>query len=116
MVQDREKDMARRVNSRRKGVDGELQWAKHCRTAGFDARRSQQYCGTAGDADVVSDDLDKFHMEVKRVERLNVLNAMEQAKQDCAGRVPVVAHRKDHCEWLVTMRAEDWFDLVREVI
>lgn len=41
---------------------------------------------------------------------------MAQAKHDSAGRgeKPIVAHRKNKGEWLITMRAEDWFDLYRE--
>lgn len=30
------------------------------------------------------------------------------------GEIPVVFHRKNNCETLVTMRLEDWFKLYRE--
>ena len=39
--------------------------------------------------------LERYHIEVKRVERLNVSEAMRQAMRDAAGRVPVVVHRKN---------------------
>ena len=102
------------VNSRRKGKEGELEFARECREAGYEtARRSQQYCGTAGDADIIG--LPGLHVEVKRVNRLNIEQAMKQAKSDAkAGDLPVVAHRKDGGEWMVTMRLDDWFRLFRE--
>lgn len=28
--------------------------------------------------------------------------------------LPTVMHRKNNCEWLVTMRLDDWVDLYRE--
>lgn len=101
------------VNSRKKGKAGELEWAKLCREHGYgDARRTSQYCGSTGDAsDVVG--LDGIHQEVKRVESLNIHTAMAQAVRDSGGngKLPIVAHRKNRTEWLVTMRAEDWFKL-----
>ena len=40
---------------------------------------------------------------------------MEQAVRDAKdGELPAVFHRRDRCEWLVTMRLEDWFSLFRE--
>lgn len=100
------------VNGKRKGKAGELEWAKLCREHGYgDARRTAQYCGNTGDAsDVVG--LPHIHQEVKRVEKLNIVEAMAQAKRDRnEGEIPIVAHRRNREEWLVTMRAEDWFTL-----
>ena len=54
-------------------------------------------------------------MECKRVEKLNLLDAMGQAMRDAKdGELHTVFHRRDRCEWLVTMRLEDWFSLFRE--
>lgn len=104
------------TNSRRKGADGEREFASLCREHGYSGvRRTAQYCGNTGDAaDVVG--LPGIHVEVKRVERLNLENAMAQAVHDAAKKAhrPVVAHRKNNCEWLITMRASDWFALFRE--
>ena len=103
------------MNSRQKGARGEREWAAFCREQGYDCRRTAQYCGKTGDAaDVVG--LPGIHQEVKRVERLNVEEAVLQAVRDAfkGGGIPVVAHRKNNAEWLVTMRAEDWFKLYRE--
>lgn len=30
------------------------------------------------------------------------------------GEKPVVMHRKNHCEWLVTMPIDEWIELYRE--
>jgi len=99
------------MNSKDKGKRGEREFAKVCRANGYEARRGQQYNGLEGD-DVVG--LDGIHIEVKRVERLNIENAMSQSRNDAHGDIPIVAHRKNNCEWLVTMTAEDWFKLYRE--
>lgn len=103
------------MNSKQKGKVGERQWAAFCREQGYECRRTAQYCGNTGDAsDVVG--LPYIHQEVKRVERLNLEDAMAQAIRDASpkGDIPIVAHRKNRGEWLVTMRAEDWFRLYRE--
>lgn len=101
------------INSRRKGKAGELEWARLCREHGYDCRRGQQFSGANGDADVVG--LPGIHIEVKRVERLDLESAMSQSRRDARpGELPVVAHRRNWGEWLVTMPAEAWFDLYRE--
>ena len=99
-------------SSRDKGKRGEREWALVCREHGYQARRTAQNCGSSGDAADVTG-LPGIHIEVKRVERLNLEDAMAQAVRDSAGtgRLPIVAHRRSHCGWLVTMRAEDWFEL-----
>lgn len=103
------------MNSKQKGARGEREFASICREYGYDVRRTQQYCGNTGDAaDVVG--LPNIHVEVKRVERLNIDDAMAQAVRDAKKNkaMSIVAHRKNNCKWLVTMRVEDWFALYRE--
>lgn len=98
------------INSRAKGAAGEREFANFLRSYGYDARRGQQYNGLDGE-DVVSEL--PYHFEVKRVERLNIYDAMEQSVRDAKDKVPVVAHRKNRKGWLITMRAEDWIKLVK---
>ena len=99
--------------SREKGKRGEREFSKLLRDSGIPARRGQQFKGGEGSPDIVSD-LEGYHFEVKRVEKLNVENAMEQALAEKAtGQKAVVAHRKNNKEWLVTMRAADFIDLVK---
>lgn len=101
------------INSRNKGATGERELAKKLKEYGYNCRRGQQYCGANGDADVVG--LPGIHIECKRVEKLNIDNAMLQAVKDRKdGEMPAVFHRKNNCEWLVTMRIDDWIKLYRE--
>lgn len=101
-----------KINSRAKGARGERELSSKLKEYGYEARRGQQYSGANGDADVVG--LPGIHIECKRVERLNLYDAMAQAKSDArGGEAPTVFHRKDRCEWLVTMRLEDWMELYK---
>lgn len=94
------------VNSRRKGAAGEREFSAFCRERlGIGARRGQQYNGLDGEDVVVS--VPNLHIEVKRVEALNVPKAMKQAERDAGVNVPVVAHRRNREPWLLTIRAED---------
>lgn len=99
------------INSRLKGKKGELSVAKYLRDHGYkDARRGQQFSGANGDPDVVG--LPGIHLEVKRVERLNIDNAMEQSQSDARdGEIPVVVHRKNGKKWLVTVTLDDFMKL-----
>jgi hypothetical protein len=96
-----------KINSRTKGKRGELEAAKRLNELfGTDCRRGQQYSGGNGDADVVG--LPGVHLEIKRVQKLNIENAVEQAVSDAKGdAVPVVMHRRDHGEWLITVKLDD---------
>jgi hypothetical protein len=109
---------------REKGKRGERQWRDELRANGYPARRGQQFSGSPDSPDVVCDDLAWLHFEVKAVERLNVEDAMEQARRDARKaesgklkaeieRVPIVAHRRSFRPWLVTMEAETFFRLLR---
>src|SRR4051812_44039068 len=101
------------MNSREKGKRGERQWRDELRANGYTARRGQQFSGSPESPDVVCDDLPWIHFEVKAVERLNIEEAMDQARRDSAGKVPIVAHRRSFRPWLVTMSAETFFRLLR---
>ncbi|WCJ60319.1 hypothetical protein NXS98_04080 [Fontisphaera persica] len=109
------------MNSREKGKRGERQWRDVLRAEGFHARRGQQFAGGADSPDVVCEELRGFHFEVKAVERLNIEAAMDQARRDAgpvapAGqkKLPLVAHRRSHRRWLVTMEAETFFRILRD--
>lgn len=105
------------IRSKDKGARFELKLASIFREQGYDARRTAQYCGNTGEAaDVVG--LPRIHVEAKHVERLNIYDAMAQAKRDAEasgkGNLPAVFHKKNHSEILVTMTLDDWFSLYRE--
>lgn len=108
------------MNSRNKGKRGEREFASLLREHGFDARRGQQFSGSAESPDVVSGALAWLHFEVKRVQNLNLSKACVQAERDCGSVAPtgqkkpwVVAHRRNHAPWLITMRAETFFEFLR---
>jgi hypothetical protein len=101
------------MNSRNKGKVGEREFASLLREHGFDARRGQQFCGGEDSPDVVSDQLGWIHFEVKRVQNLNLTDACVQAIGDCGGKPWVVAHRRNHAPWLITMSAETFFKFLR---
>jgi hypothetical protein len=112
------------MNSREKGKRGERQWRDELRANGYAARRGQQFSGSPDSPDVVCDALPWIHFEVKAVERLNIEDAMEQARRDCGvrsaecgiQRIPVVAHRRSFRAWLVTMEAEAFFNFLSGVL
>ena len=100
------------MNSKRKGKRGEIELAKKLREYGYNCRRGQQYSGIEG-KDVVG--LPNVHIECKRCERLNIYDAIGQAARDAKqGEKPVVFHRRNNRDWLVTMRLDDWMELYRE--
>ena len=112
------------MNSRAKGATGERQLAKKLREYGYNARRGQQYSGSNGDADVVTD-MGNIHIECKYTARGHGLlyDWLDQSKRDAReNEMPVVIHRyvsKDTrgLPWLVTLSLDDfmylWGDKVK---
>jgi hypothetical protein len=102
------------VNSKQKGARFEHTLAKMFREQGYEARRTQQYCGATEDAsDVVG--LPYIHVEAKHYKnRAFDYEWMEQAKRDAKNNIPAVFHKTDNHEVLVTMTLDDWFKLYRE--
>ena len=100
------------MNSREKGAAGERELAQILRAYGFEARRGQQFSGANGDPDVIG--IPGCHIECKRVEKLNIYEAMAQSINDARiGETPVVMHRKNREEWLVSMRLGDFIKLYK---
>jgi len=97
--------------SQRKGADGERELAALLCKHGYDVERggSLSY-GSIPDLTGLSG----IHIEVKRVEKLNVDKAMEQADRDAVkfrDGAPAVFHRRNRKPWLVTMKLTDWLKL-----
>lgn len=102
------------MNSNAKGKRGERQWRDELREAGYgDARRGQQFSGSPDSPDVICPSLGWIHWEVKLVEGLNVEKAMQQSRSDAGTKTPMLAHRRSHTNWLVTMDASTFFQLLR---
>ena len=105
--------MSSGTKSRDKGKRGERELAAILRGYGYNSRRGQQYCGANGDADVIG--LPWLHIESKRTERLDLYGALAQAKGDAKdGKIPVVFHRRNNCEWVAIIRLEDFMQIYRE--
>lgn len=97
--------------SQRKGADGERELAAILRERGYDCQRGGSL--TFGEVPDLTG-LPGIHAEIKRVEKLNVVEAMEQAIRDSQRMrdgVPALFHRRNRKPWLVTMRLEDWLEL-----
>ena len=100
-------------SSQRKGADGERELAAVLREYGYVIERGGSL--SFGEIpDLVG--LPDIHIEVKRVERLNVPEAMKQAERDSTrfhDGAPTVFHRRNREPWLVTMRLSDWIELYK---
>jgi len=97
--------------SQRKGAAGERELKDKLRGYGYDIERGGSM--TFGEVPDLTG-LPGVHIECKRVERLNVPEAMQQAVRD-ADRfhdgMPVLFHRRSRSPWLVTLRMEDFMQL-----
>lgn len=101
------------VNSKQKGARFERHLASKFREYGYDCRRGQQYCGVNGDADVVG--LPGVHIEAKHQEKMSLYNWIAQAKADAReGEMPVVFHKKNNADILVTLSFDDFMMIYRE--
>lgn len=101
-----------KINSRAKGAAGERELANILKGYGYECRRGQQYCGANGDADVVG--LPNIHIECKRVEKLNIDDALDQSTRDAKGNeIPIVVHRKNKKKWKVTLSLENFINLYK---
>ena len=105
------------MNVKRKGTGGENELAAILRDAGIRAYRNDQiYRGGKDNPDVWAEiGSQKLHIEVKRVEKLNVPEAVKQAITDAAeGSLPVVAHRRNREQWLITIPLAALLDVLKE--
>lgn len=100
------------TDSRGKGARGERELAKILNEHGISCHRGYVQFK---ESDLIG--IPGVHVECKRVERLNIHEAMKQAIREAQKRKdgkPTVFHRRNNTEWLVTMRLEDWINLYKE--
>lgn len=109
------------MNSRQKGCRGERELRDVLRAAGFkNARRGQQFAGGNESPDVIVPELPTIHWECKRVQAGNPYKWMEQAIRDSNGGgvvptlLPIVAHKRNGCDWLAILRLDDIITLLKE--
>lgn len=99
------------MNSKRKGNEGERELLKILNEHGEAVRNDQTYIGGRDNPDIAyyGNDI-RYHVECKRVERLNVHEAIKQAERDAEEKaIPIVAHRRNREPWYITMRLTDFF-------
>lgn len=102
--------------SRTKGKVGEREAAKELsRILDRDVTRSQQYKGAEHSADLAN--TGKLHFEVKRIERFNLYDALEQADHDRGeNSIPVVLHRRNRKPWVCVIYLDDVNSFVEEMV
>ena len=101
--------------SQRKGRGGEIELSTILNDHGIPATPGNPL-NFGRVPDVVG--VEGIHVEVKRVEKLNVGEAMNQAIRDSEkfrDGMPALFHRRNRQPWLVTMRLEDWLKLYKGV-
>ena len=120
LTQETKQQNTNMINARSKGQRGERLWRDELNAAGFSGsyRHAQQGNGGGCDnADVMCPMLSDWHWECKFTQKLQLYKSMEQAVKDSAGkRIPVVASKRKNEEWLVTMKAKDFLELLKKNI
>ena len=105
--------------ARNKGARGERELAAELtKLMGCDHIRAAQRNGKFGADVILHDPQDDYgvHWECKRVEALNIQEAVNQAVTDAVGEnVPAVGHRKNETEWLVTIRLSDIVNFAQRI-
>lgn len=104
--------------SREKGKRFERQVAALFKEAGYqDAHRTAQFrgnTGAAGDVEGVSG----LHIECKAQERMTLYDWREQAVRDATaegkGNIPIVIHKQNNKEVLVTLGWNDFIEIYKE--
>ena len=100
-------------NSKAKGARYEREIAHILKTYGYNARRTQQYCGATDESsDVVG--LDGFHIECKHYANTGFkYEWLDQAIRDCNNNIPIVVHKIDRKESVVTLRLTDFLEIIK---
>lgn len=103
--------------SRQKGKRGEREAAAELgQLLGVAARRGVQFQGGPESPDVVLDGV-AIHVEAKRVERLQLWPALEQAAEDSPpGKIPVVWHKSNRRPSVVIVETSRLLELAREIV
>ena len=102
------------MNSRAKGKRGELEAVHIFRDYGWpNARRTSDGRAQSARGDLAGGP-DGCHIEIKRVQRLNITKALSQAVTEAkAADVPIVVHRPNDHAWMATLPLEDLLPLLK---
>jgi Holliday junction resolvase len=101
------------ARERAKGARGELEIVHLLHDHGWkNARRTSDGRGQATRGDITNGPAG-VHIEVKRVERVNIPAALRQAENDSNTHdIPVVVHRPSRMEWMATLPFNDLLELL----
>lgn len=97
-------------HSRQKGREAEREVARIFTEAGFPCIRSE--ANGAGGEDI-QHHIPGLWFEVKRQERLNLREAYKQARKASGKRHPVVVHRSNREEWLVSFSLSHFLTILK---
>lgn len=100
--------------SKRKGSTGERELLGILQQHGDAHRNEQRFIGGSGNPDIAfCHGPHRFHVEAKRVERLNLHAAMQQAERDAVeGFTPIVIHRRNREPWYATIALSDFLTIL----
>ena len=103
------------MNSREKGKRGEREFRDVLREAGYcKTERGQQFRGGPDSPDVNCPELPDIHFEVKRCQNASIYKWILQAETEKrSGQFAIVAHKKNHCEWLAILPMNDLLEIIR---
>lgn len=102
--------------SREKGKRGERECAAELAALlGVTARRGVQYQGGPDSPDVVLEGV-PLHVECKRVERFDLYAAVDQAREECGEKTPIVWHRRNQRESVVIVQTSRLVEVARAIV
>lgn len=102
-----------KINSRDKGRRYEIHVAKRIREHGYEAERGCQHAGGKDSPDVKSN-MRFCHIEAKKVEKLNIWNALHQSERDAGeGEIPVVVFSRNRENDYVALGFDDFMRMYK---
>jgi hypothetical protein len=101
------------VNSKVKGIRGELELRDFLSLMGFCCQRGQQHKGGPDSPDVIG--LYGVHMECKRIKKISrkyVVGGMDQSERESGEKEePTLMIREDRGKWYLVMDLERWIEM-----
>ncbi len=99
------------INSKQKGSRYERHIAKRIREYGYDAERGCQHSGGKDSPDVKCS-MVGIHWECKKVEKLNIWNALKQSQRDAGdGEMPAVVFSRNREKDYVAVPFDDFMKM-----
>lgn len=104
------------MKSQRKGAAAERELVHELRRIGFTGAKKTSAMYQPGTVAPDISGLPGCHLEAKRVEKLNIEQAMDQSCMDAGPNIPVVCHRRSRSAWLLTLPLADVGDFAHRVV